>query len=108
MTGEELQLLIIGWTGKFDQAQTVDGGAMNAGEIGIVVFVAGVGRLAEMLAGEGMDHADVPVGFAKGTLHGTVVFAGLLNGDDQVLELVLLHGVADAVDGGAKGVAVMG
>ena len=38
---------------RLQQAEAVDGGAVDGGEIGVVGFVAGVGRLSELLGGKG-------------------------------------------------------
>lgn len=52
------------------QAEAVDGGAVNGGEIGVVGFVAGVRRLSELLGGKGVDQADLKAGLSEGAGRG--------------------------------------
>ena len=41
------------------QAEAVDGGAVDREEVGVVGFVAGIGGLAELLGGVGVKDADL-------------------------------------------------
>ena len=66
-----------------EQAEAVDGGAVDGGEIGVVGLVAGVGGLSELLGGEGVDDADLEAGLGEGALDRSVVAAGALDGDDR-------------------------
>ena len=59
MTDEHLELLVIGRQLDVAEAEAVDGGAMNARQIGVVGFVAGIGGLTELLRGERMDEPDL-------------------------------------------------
>jgi hypothetical protein len=77
-------------------------GVENGGEIGVSGFVVGVGGLAVLFGGEGIDEADVEVGGAEGALHGTVVFAGACDEHDEIAKLVLCLGLAEPVDGGME------
>lgn len=94
--------------GRFEQAETVAGGAAASGPVGVVGLVAGVGGLARRLDGAGMDQAGLAAGLTEGLLHGPVVRARAFEGDDAVLEVVPLHGLADAVAGGLAVAAVVG
>ena len=93
--------------GLFEQGEAVDGGAMDGDQIGVVGLVAGVGGLAELLGGEGMDEADLEAAFDEGVLGNVMVAAGPLDGDDDVLEVMLLHGSANLGDHGLQFGAVV-
>ena len=80
----------------------------DGGQIGVVGFIARVGRLAVLLGGEGMDQADLEAGLSEGALDGSMVFAGAFDGDDEIAELVLDHGLAKAIDGGLEVAAAVG
>ena len=75
---------------------------MQGGQIGVVGFVAGISRLTVLISGEGVDQAHVPAQFAESPLHRTVIFAGALDGDDEVSQIVLAERLADALDGGLQ------
>ena len=51
-----------------EQSEAVDGGAMNGDEVGVIGLVAGIGGLAELLGGEGMDDARLEAGGGEGAL----------------------------------------
>ena len=53
---------------RLDQAEAVDGGAMDGEEVGVVGLVAGVGRQAELLGGQRMDDAGLEPGGDDGAL----------------------------------------
>src|SRR5712692_852494 len=94
--------------GGFDQAEAVGAGAEDGGEVGVIGLVVGVGRLAILLGGVGVDEAGVEAGLAEGALDGPMVFTGAFDEDDGVAEVVLLLGVADAFDGGLQVAAGVG
>ena len=102
MAAEQLDRQVVVGPGRFQQSEAVRGGAPEGGQVGVVGFVAGVGGLAVVLGGEGMDQARLEAGLAEGELHGPMVFAGAFDGDDQVGQVVLAHRLADAVDGGLQ------
>ena len=62
MSFEQAQVLPVVIEVGFEQRTTVDGSAMDGEEIGVVGFVAGVGGLAKLLGGEGMDDARLQAG----------------------------------------------
>jgi hypothetical protein len=80
---------------RLEQAEAVDGGALDGGEVGVIGLVAGVGRQAELLGGQRMDDAGLAPGGDGGALDRGVVVAGSLDGDDEVAEVVLGQGAAD-------------
>ena len=49
-----------------EQAEAVDGGAVDGGEIGVIGLVAGVGGLSELFGGERVDDADLGAGLGEG------------------------------------------
>src|SRR6516164_200455 len=81
---------------RLDQAEAVDGGALDGGEVGVVGLVAGVGRQAELPGGQGMDDAGLEAGGDGGALHRQVIVAGALDDDDGVAEVMVGPGPADA------------
>ena len=108
MAAEQLDGEVVIGPGRFEQAEAVGGGPPDGGQVGVVGLVAGVGGLTVLLGREGMDQARFEVGLAEGVLHRAMVFAGAFDGDDEVGQLVLAHGLADAVDGGLEVAAVVG
>jgi hypothetical protein len=70
--------------------------ALDGGEVGVVGLVAGVGREPELAGGQGVDDAGLEPGGDGGALDRGVVVAGALDGDDEVAEVVIGHGPADA------------
>ena len=95
---EQLQLLVVVGPDRSDQAEAADRRAEDARQIGVVGLVARIGRLPIVPAGVRMDQACVETGLAKGVLHGPMVRAGLLDGDDEVREPVFDDGRADAME----------
>jgi hypothetical protein len=87
----------------FDQGEAVDGGAVNGRQVGVVGLVTGVGRLAELFGGKGMDNAGLLAGGGEGLLGGSVVATRALDGDEEVTNVVLAQGLAELVEGGAEG-----
>lgn len=76
---------------------------MQRQQVGVVGLVVGVGRLAELLGGEGVDDAGLEAGGGEGPLHDAVVAAGALDGGDQVPQVVLGSRGADGGDGVVEG-----
>ena len=76
-----------------------------ASEVGVVGLVAGVGGLAELLGGEGMDDAGLEAGGGEGALDDVVIAAGAFDGDQAVVEVVAAMAwrmaAMAAVEGGA-------
>jgi hypothetical protein len=54
-----------------------------------------------------LEVADLEAGGAEGALHGSVIFAGAFDEDDEIAEVMLLSGLVDAVDGGVEVAAGM-
>ena len=88
VAGEQLQLAPARVPLRFQQGEAVDGGAVDGVQVGVVGLDAGVGGLAELLGGEGVDGAGLEAGGGEGALHGVVVSAGAFDGDDHVAEPV--------------------
>ena len=55
------------------QAEAVDGGAVDCGEVGVVGFVARIGGLAILFGGVGMKDADLESRLGEGALDRAVV-----------------------------------
>ena len=89
MAGQELELLVDRVEVPAPQAEAVDGGAVDGGQVGVVGLVAGVGGLAELLGGERVDDADLEAGGGEGPLGRAVIASGPLDGDDQVGQAVV-------------------
>jgi len=94
--------------GRLQQAEAVGAGAEDGGQVGVVGLVVRVGGLAVLLGREGMHQPRLEAGLAEGALHGAVVLAGALDEDDQVAQVMLLHGLTEAVDGGLEVAAGVG
>ena len=107
MAGQEPELFVEGVGGVLEEAEAVDGGAMDGGEVGVVGLVAGVGGLAELLGGEGMDDADLEPGVAEGGQDRGVEPPGAFDGDDHGPEPVGLRGLADGPDGRLEAGAIV-
>jgi hypothetical protein len=105
---EELQGQVLLGPGGLEQAEAVGAGTEDGGEVGVVGLVVGVGGLAVLLGGEGVDQPRLEAGGAEGTLDGAVVLAGELDEDDEVAQVVLLLGAAEAIDGGLEVAAGVG
>ena len=67
------------------QAEAVDGGAVDGGEVGVVGFVAGIGGLAKLFGGVGVKDADLESRLGEGALDRAVVASRPLDDDDQSL-----------------------
>ena len=78
------------------QAETVDGGAVDRGEVGVVGFVARIGGLAKLFGGVGMKDADLDPCFDEGTLDRAVVAPRSLDDDDLVFDTMSCQGIADS------------
>src|SRR5260370_15415068 len=57
VAAEELDGEVVVGPGRFGEAEALGGGAEDGGQVGVVGFVAGVGGLAILLGGAGMDEA---------------------------------------------------
>ena len=68
VAGQELELGVERVGLVLEEAEAVDGGAMDGGEVGVVGLVAGIGGLSELLGGEGMDDPDLEPGVSEGGL----------------------------------------
>jgi len=89
--------------GSFAQCEAGDGGAMNGGEIGVVGLVTGIARLAQTAGRKRVDDARLEAGGREGAADDVMVAAGAFDGDDEVAEIVLLHGLAELLDGSVEG-----
>ena len=81
------------------QAEAVDGGAMDCGEVGVVGFVAWIGGLAILLGGVGVKDADFDLRFGEGSLDRAVVASRPLDDGDQVFDTMPCQGLADPLQG---------
>src|ERR1700679_105176 len=89
------------------QTETVDGGAVDRREVGVVGFVARIGGLAKLFGRVGMKHADFDPPCDEGTLDWAVVAPRPLNDGDLVLDAVLCQGIADALQRRLEGNSVV-
>jgi hypothetical protein len=106
--GQRLQALMQVVRGPLLQAEAIDRGAVDCVQVGLIGLVAGIGREAELLGGEGMDGADLEGGLREGPFDRLVVMAGPLDGDDEVVEPMVVDGVTELRDGALEPVAVVG
>jgi hypothetical protein len=90
---------------RLGQGEAVDGGAAQGAQVMVVGLVAGVGDLAELFRGEGMDDADVDGRGGEGALGRAVVAAGALDDNDEVAEVVSADRLAGLADGRVEGLA---
>src|SRR5947209_4702637 len=95
MPGEHLKLHgnRVGFV--LQEAESIDSGPVNRREVGVVGFVAGIGGESILLGGVGMDDANLESCRAEGTLDRSVVASGALDNDDYVLDVALVHGIAN-------------
>ena len=93
--------------GGFEQGEAGDGGAMHGAQVGVVGLVAGIDGLAVLLGDEGVEDAGLEAGGGEGALHEAVIAAGAFDGDEAVVELVRVEGLADLCDGGIEVGAVV-
>ena len=100
--GQQLELGVDRVGFGLRQAEAVDGGAVDGGEVGVVGLVAGVGGESILLGGEGMDDADLEARPAEAALDRPVIAAGALDDHDHVLDAVPGHGVTDGRHGGVE------
>ena len=77
------------------QAEAVDGGAVDCREVGVVGFVTRIGGLAILFGGVGMKDADFDPRFDEGALDRAVVAPRPLDDDDLVFDAMPFQGVAN-------------
>ena len=99
MAHEQSQALVVVGQLGLEQAEAVDGGAVDAGEVVIVGLVARVGGLAKMFAGEGVHQPRLPAAAPHRALHRPMVLAGALDGGDQIADVMGGGGLPDLVHG---------
>ena len=58
--------------------------------------------MTKLVTGEGMDQSRFPTGVPEGILHGPMIDACLFDGDENIPELMLLHGLPNARDRSLK------
>jgi hypothetical protein len=80
------------------EREAVDGGAEDRREVGVVGLVARIRRQARRFGGEGMDGPDLEARLDKIRFDVFMLCPGLLDGDDHVLDLMLLAEPVDLVD----------
>ena len=68
---------------------------MNATQVVVIGFVAWIGRQTKLFGRIGMDKTGIPTGVAEGALHDAMVLTSAFNGDDQVAQVMLAHGLAN-------------
>jgi hypothetical protein len=54
LSAELLKFEVVVGPGRLEQAETVDCGAEDSGQVGVVGFVFGIGRLAELFGRKGV------------------------------------------------------
>ena len=102
MESKDLQSSIISRPDRFAQPEALRGGSEDGSEVVVVGLVVGIGWLAVLFGGVGVNDTRIEAGLAKGTLHGPVVIAGAFDGDDHVTQFMLSHGLAKQLDGGLE------
>ena len=82
----------------FDEREAVDRRAVEGCQVGVVGLVAGVGRLAELLGGKGMDDGRLKAGGRKGVADQAVIVAGAFDRHQQVAQLLCRAGLTELGD----------
>ena len=77
------------------QAEAVDGGAVDCREVGVVGFVTRIGGLAILFGGVGVKDADFEPRLGEGALDRAVVAPRPLDDGDLVFDAMSCQGVAD-------------
>src|SRR5262249_24016218 len=98
----ELDGEVVVGPGRFEQAEAVGGGAPDGGQVGVVGLVAGIGGVAVLVWREGVDQAGVGGRPAGGGVAGAGGVCGAVGGGGEGVQVVLLHGAADAVASGLE------
>ena len=83
---------------RFEQAETIDGGALHGSQIGVVGLVAGVGGLPMLLGGQRVDDPDLEARLGEGTLDGAVVASRPFDDHDLIPDPGLFQGGAKTLD----------
>jgi hypothetical protein len=84
--------------GGLGEGEAVEGSAVHGEEVAVVGLVVGISDLAELFSSEWVDNAGVEGRGAEGALDEAMVAAGSFNDDEQVLEVVVVHGLAELSD----------
>jgi hypothetical protein len=102
MASQQLDSAVGFGPSRFEQTEAMGGRAEDGGEIGVVSFVAGIGGLAILLGGEGVDESRLEASVAEGALNGAVIVAGHFDGDDAIAHVGLGDGELHTLDGGRE------
>ena len=112
MADPDLKLLEHRRRGRVDQTEAMNGGVVDGLQVGVVGLVSGVGGLAELIGGQGIDDADLEAGVLEGLLDDPVIASGAFDDDDEIGDLVApaacLTAVMAAWKSGARWARVVG
>src|SRR5215470_3469071 len=86
----------------FEKRTSGYGGAMQGGQILVVGFVARINGLTVLVRDKRVDDARLKIRGGKRPLHDVVITARALDGDQAVLQLMLLKGVTNLSNGGIQ------
>jgi hypothetical protein len=92
---------------RLAQGEAIDGGTMDGGQVGVIGFGVGIGRLTKLFGGVGMNRTSIEGSGGKSILNGVMIAAGAFDRDKQIGKLILLHRVAHLSDSGVQLDAVM-
>jgi hypothetical protein len=104
---QQLELDVVGMRFMFQQAESIDGSAVNRGEIGVIGLVSGIGGLAVLLGRVRVDDTDLDPSLGERALNGAVITPGSLDDADEVFDIVSCHCGADVLESGLKARAVV-
>jgi hypothetical protein len=100
--GQESELLVDRVGLSLGQAEAVDGGAVDGGQVGVVGLVAGIGRLAKSFGSERVDDPDLEPGGGERAPRREVIASGPLDGDNQVSQMTIGDGLPELCEGGVE------
>ena len=89
MSHQQPQPALVLFEWQLGECKADDGRAMVRGQVVVVGLVAGVGRLAKLLGGERLQHADLVTGGGERALRRQMIVAGPFDRHEQVHQSVL-------------------
>jgi hypothetical protein len=91
LADEHLQVQVVLGPWRIDEAEAVDRRPKDAGQVGVVSFVARIGGLTVLGRSKGMHEANIEPALPEKLLHGPMVGASAFDGHEEVAELVALE-----------------